>query len=283
MAGIFALFKGDSGAGKTVGALSFPNPVVLDHDRKMPAIAEKHFPGKDIPYKQFTDVLQVGDLLETWLNQGCPFDTVIGDSLTTLSYSCLKTIDDLKGTNIMTKLRDLQQQGAKKVGSKPIELRGFDYYNAEDNFLKYYIDSLKMLWQRPGRPHHVILTAHIMTSESENIKTKEITKMRRIVTAGQKIAAYIPAQFDECWHFATDHGDILSDTGRVKHFMVTEAIGEDYAKTAYNLPAKVDFTNGSLFQKIANSIDGQSQAQAQAQAPQIEAPAKSANTGKLTL
>jgi len=278
MSGIFALFKGDSGAGKSVGALSFPNPVVLDHDRKMPAIAQKHFPGKNIPFKQYTDVLQVGETLEQWMAGSCPFDTIIGDSLTTLSYSCLKTIDDLKGTNIMTKLRDLQRQGAAKTGSKTIELRGFDYYNAEDNFLKFYIDTLKMLWQRPGKPHHVILIAHVMTSESQDIKTKEIQRMRRIVTAGSKIAAYIPAQFDETWHFATSHGDLLADTGRVKHYAVTEALGEDYAKTAYNLPPKIDFTNGSLYEQISNELDLTS-----SQSTQIEATAKPANTNKLTL
>src|SRR5215831_17546113 len=137
--GVFALFKGDSSAGKTVGAVSFPDPVVLDHDRKMPAIAQKHFPSKTIPYKQFTDCLQVGQLLEDWKASGCPFETIVADSITTLSYNVLKTVDDLKGSTIMDKLREFDKtRGSSK--NKSLEVRGFDYYNVEDNFLKFYID-----------------------------------------------------------------------------------------------------------------------------------------------
>ena len=259
MPGLFALFKGDSGAGKTVGALSFPNPVVLDIDRKMPAIANKHFPDKKVPFKQYTDAMQAGETLEQWQVSGCPFDTIIVDSITSLSYACLKTMDDLKGSNIMTKFRDLKVQGPGKVGKKTVELRGYDYYNSEDSYLKFY--------------YHVIVIAHVLTSETEDIKTKEITKMRRIVTAGKNIAAYIPAQFDEVWHFGVGHGDILSETDRVRHFAITEAIGDDYAKTAYRLPYKIDFTNGSLFEKICSELSQETQTE----------ETKPANTNKLLL
>jgi hypothetical protein len=276
--GIFALFKGDSGAGKSVGALSFPDPIVLDHDRKMPAIKDKHFPGKSVPYKQFTDCLQVGQLLEDWKSAGCPFETIIADSLTTLSYNVLKTVDDLKGSTIMDKLKEFQKMGTKAHG-KSLEVRGFDYYNVEDNFLKFYIDSLKELWMRPGKPYHVILIAHVMSSETTDIRTKEITRMRRIVTAGSKIAAYIPAQFDETWHFYTSHGDLLADTGAVKHLVTTEAIGEDYAKTAYRLPNKIDFTDASLYEKI----EGELNSQPSSQQPQTESTSHSTKPAKFKL
>ena len=278
MPGLFALFKGDSGSGKTVAALSFPNPVVLDHDRKMPSIANKHFPGKDVPYKQYENVLEAGETIEQWLSGGCPFDTIIADSVTSLSYTCLKTMDDFKGSNIMTKFREMRDNPKKsKGGDKMVELRGYDYYNAEDNFLKFYLDGLKMLWARPGRPHHVIVIAHVLTSESQDIKTKEITRMRRIVTAGKSIAAYIPAQFDETYHFAVSHGDILaSDGDRVRHFCLTEAIGEDYAKTAYKIPYKIDFTNGSLYEKLAVAIE-------QGSRPETQTETKSKAANKLIL
>lgn len=254
--GFFGMFKGESGAGKSVGALSFPNPIVLDHDRKMPAIARKHFPGKEVKSVQFKDVLEVGKLLEEWQQVGCPFETIIGDSITSLSYSCLKTLDDLKGQNIL-KMMENVRESAKKY--KTVELRGYDYYNAEDNFIKFYIDALKALWMRPGNPRHVILIAHVMTSETQDIQTKEIIKTRRIVTAGSKIAAYIPAQMDEVWHFGIERGSILSkeqDAARIKHFCVTESMGEDYAKTAFSLDYKIDFTNGSLYENVRDQIEG---------------------------
>lgn len=251
MPGLFALFKGDSGAGKSVGALSFPHPVVLDFDRKMPAIANKHFPGKQVAFKQYESVLEAGETVERWTTEGCPFDTVIVDSITSLSYLCLSTMDDLKGSSI---LKMFQTMKDTRGGAKMPELRGFDYYNAEDSFLKWYIDKLKILWARTERPHHVIIIAHVMTSESQDIRTKTITKTRRIVTAGQKIAAYIPAQFDETYHFFTKHGDILAETNKVRHVATTEAIGDDFAKTAYKLPTQIDFTNGSLYEKLEQAI-----------------------------
>ena len=124
MSGLFALFKGDSGAGKSVAALSFPDPVVLDHDRKMPAIAKKHFPGKEFKTIQFENVLDYGDLIEYWKINGCPHKTIIGDSLTSLSASCLKTIDDLKGQNILSMMRNIKET---KKGGAMVELRGYDY------------------------------------------------------------------------------------------------------------------------------------------------------------
>lgn len=275
MPGLFALFKGDSGAGKTVAALSFPNPIVLDFDRKQPAIARKHFPTLQIPYRNYESVLDAGETIERWAIEGCPFDTVILDSITSLSYLCLSTMDDLKGTSI---LKMFQTMKGTKGGSKMPELRGYDYYNAEDSFLKWYIDKLKVLWSREKRPHHVIVIAHVMTSESQDIKTKEVTKTRRIVSAGQKIAAYIPAQFDECYHFLAGHGDIFGtgeNSARVRHFAVTEAIGDDYAKTAYRLDGKIDFTNGSLYEKLAAQISSSPSSPSTQTEAQESKPAKS--------
>lgn len=251
---MFALFKGDSGAGKSVGALSFPRPIVLDFDRKMPAIALKHFPDKEIKSLQFKDALEAGQLLEDWQRVGCPFETIIVDSITSLSYAVLKTVDDLKGQTILKALEGIRTTSR---GGKMVELRSYDSYNAEDGFLKFVIDALKILHSRPGNPRHVVIIAHVMTSESQDIKTKEVTKTRRIVTAGSKIAAYIPAQFDECWHFGISHGDLLAsgDQPRVRHFCTTEAIGEDFAKTAFRLPYKIDFTNGSLYDLIRGDIE----------------------------
>lgn len=256
--GLFALFKGDSGAGKTVGALSFPEPIILDHDRKMPAIARKHFPNRKFDWIQYESVLDYGDLIDRWKSEGCPYKTIICDSVTSLSASCLKTIDDLKGQNILNSMRSIK---ATKSGGQMVELRGYDYYNAEDSFIKYYLDGLKTLWARPGNPQHVIMIAHVLTSESTDIKTKTVTRTRRIVTAGKGIAAYIPAQFDDVFHFGVAHGDILADddSAKVRHLCFTEAIGEDFAKTAYRLPYRLDYTGGSLYDLISSEVEPQTE------------------------
>lgn len=240
--GIFGLFKGDSGSGKSVAALSFPEPYVFDHDRKMPAISQKHFPGKKVDYDNFTDIFQISEKLESLFTY-CPYETLIGDSVTSLSYTALKSIDDVKSVNVLSMLKNVR---ATRGGTQQIELRGYDYYNGEDSFLKYYLDNMKALWARPGNPKHVILIAHVLTAETTDIKTKVMTRTRRIVTAGKNIAAYIPAQFDEVYHFGHVAGSLGSDEG-IRHVCSTEAIGEDNAKTAYKIPRLIDFTNGSLY------------------------------------
>jgi hypothetical protein len=54
--GLLAIFKGDSGEGKSVAALSFPNAYVFDFDRKMPSIAQKHFPESETDFETFEDI-----------------------------------------------------------------------------------------------------------------------------------------------------------------------------------------------------------------------------------
>lgn len=247
--GLFAMFKGPSGSGKSVGALSFPNAYVFDHDSKMPNIALKHFPKVHIEYDTFRDIFKVSERLVELTND-CPYETLICDTLTSLSYTCIKSIDEVKDSNVLKMLANVK---ATKKGGQTIELRGFDYYNGEDSFLKYYIDGLKELWARPGNPKHVIMIAHCLDSEQKNIVSGITTHTRRIVTAGNKIAAYIPAQFDDVWHFATQSPfgaslDVKDE--RVQRIVCTEQIGEDDAKTAFDLPAKINFTGGSLYDKI---------------------------------
>lgn len=267
MNGIFALFKGENGSGKTVASASFPDPIILDLDLKGDAVVRKHYPNRKIPYHQFSDALQAGELLERWQKEGCPFETVIVDSLTSLSYYCIKTMDDFRQHSILDVMRTLKQEQEKeRTAKKPsvakamTELRGFDYYNAEDSYLKFYVDALKVMWSTPGKkPYNVIITAHVLYSEQANIATGNIVKTRRILTAGQKIAAYVPAQFDDVFHFGTSPGDLFSEKGdRVKHFCFTEAVGDDFAKTAYRLPPKIDFTNASLYEKLETVIKNDS-------------------------
>jgi len=270
--GVFALFKGDTGSGKSVGALSFPKAYVFDHDYKMPNIAQKHFPGKEIFWDTFFDVFGVGDKLAElvqyyphiskedaqkngfFAENECPYETIIGDTVTGLSYTALKTVDDVKGQNILTMLKNIK---ATRSGGKMIELRGYDYYNGEDSFLKYYIDTLKFLWARPGNPKHVIICCHIITSDQKGPPgSNVVTQTRRIVTAGNKIAAYIPAQFDEMWQFSIQPGDAFSSDSKAKHIVSFEAIGEDSAKTALKLPfAHLDFTDRPLFGLLSSYIN----------------------------
>lgn len=247
--GIFGLFKGESGEGKTVGALSFPTPYIMDFDKKMPAIGKKHFPGKDIKYDTPKTIFEASDILESLIDN-CPYETVINDSITSLVVMTLNAIGDTKGEKVIEMLKKTSKGGN-------IELMGIDYYNGETNFIqRYWIERLKALWARPGNPKHVITIAHVLTVESApDLKTKVITTTRSIVTAGRKVAAYIPTQFDEAYHFCHKQGDAFNANSRITRIVLTENDGTDYAKTAYRLPKEIDFTDKSLYDEMKKFAD----------------------------
>lgn len=246
--GVFGLFKGTSGAGKSVGALSFPDPYLLDLDKKMPGIAHKHFPGKEIHWDTFPDMFKLAECLEA-LQGNCPYETVILDSITSLTQLILSSISTIKGEEVPKLLAKVKKTAS---GGKMIEMIGFDHYNAETVMVKFVLDVLKNIWTQPGNPKHVIVIGHVLTKESVS-PTGIITRTNSIVTAGKAVAAYIPAQFDEAWHFAINAPEFGS-TGGLGHVVLTEAIGDEFAKTAFNLPARIDFTRGSLYDKVKDAL-----------------------------
>lgn len=243
--GLFALFKGESGAGKTVGALSFPDPLVLDFDRKMPAIGRKHFPNKKIQYANFKNIAEVCDFLQD--NLVWP-ETLVADSLTSLVKLTLDSISESRSAKVPDMI--------KKIGAKAgAEFMSIDYYQIETRFISWFIDQLHKLHLREGNPKNVILTAHIMVSESApDLKTKLVTKTRSIVTEGRRIAAYVPTQYDDVWLFGLKRPDLGEEGKRPRHVVLTETFGDDSAKTAYNLPYEIDFTNGSLYDQVGLNL-----------------------------
>jgi len=256
--GIFALFKGPSGAGKTVAALSFPNPYVFDFDHKMPAIARKHFPKKSIDYDVYTDIDTVANKLTDWINTGnCTYETLVFDSITALVRLIMNSIAAIKGESTPQMLKTMK---STRGGSKMVELLGFDYYNAEVRFIDWILSAAKILYSKQGNPKHIIFIGHIVEIRSKpNITTGLVTITRSIMTLGNKAPAMIPGEFDEVYMFGTKEigGASAQDPeSKIHHYMTTVTAGEDDAKTAFNLARETDFTDGSLYNKLIAQITG---------------------------
>lgn len=246
--GLFALFKGESGAGKSVAALSFPTPYVFDIDRKMPNIARKHFPGKKIDWDIFPSMLDIATKMNDFATMGCEYETLIFDSLTSLSALVLKSYGDLKGEDTIKLLQSIKRT---KSGGSQAELMGVDYYNAETKFLNFFMDAIKTLWTMPGNPKNVILIAHIVKwKSSPDLKTKAVTEYSSLVTAGQKAAEFVPVGFDDMYHFGTTE-DGLGDDSTLRRICLTETRGTASAKCTRLLPAKIDFTNDNFYEVIS--------------------------------
>jgi len=254
--GIFALFKGPSGSGKSVGALSFPTPYVFDFDHKMPAIARKHFPSKSVEYNTFDDINEVANLIKGWLSgqAACLYETLILDSVTSLARLIMNSIAKAKGEDTPTMLATILKT---KGGTKMVELMGYDYYNAEVRFIDWILSACKMLWSAPGNPKNIIFIAHIVTVETKpDLKTKQVTKTRSIMALGNKAPAMIPGEFDEVYMFSTSEEGGLAGESEIHHWMSTQTEGEDDAKTAYNLARRTDFTRKSLYDLLKAQIAG---------------------------
>lgn len=247
--GLFALFKGPPNSAKSGAAYSFPNAFVFDFDRKMPTIAQKHFPNNEFNWETFDDVFTLSDYLKPYLDKNpingsfkeFPHETIIVDSVTSLSTLCLASLDKTKGTDVIKMMQTL-------VGkSKTVEVMGYDYYNAEANFFeRYFMEKLKILWARPGNPRHVIVIAHEITVESApDISTGLVRTTKSIVTAGRKVAAYIPSRFDEEYVFELEKPPFGDYVSKNKRICITAEQAD--ARTAYKFPARIDFTNKSLY------------------------------------
>ena len=97
--GLLAIFKGESGEGKSVAALSFPNAYVFDFDRKMPSIATKHFPESEIYWDTFEDIFQIDQRLIEF-SISCPYETLIVDSITGLVNICMDSVGQVKNESV---------------------------------------------------------------------------------------------------------------------------------------------------------------------------------------
>jgi hypothetical protein len=255
--GVFALFKGPSGAGKSVAALSFPNPWVADFDVKMPAIARKHYPKKDIYWDTFQNIFEFADKIAGWVEKNdCPYETLICDSITNMVMLIMESIAGVKGESMLNMLRTMKQTGR---GNKMIELLGYDYYNAEVRFVEWLFGNMKLLFQRPGNPKHIIFIAHVVEVRTKpDINSGLVTVTRNIMTLGNKAPAIIPCKFDEVYMFGTRQLGGLSkdDPLVIKRIAQTQTMGEDDAKSALPLGQEIDFTSRPFHDQMMAQIRG---------------------------
>jgi hypothetical protein len=242
--GLLALFKGEAGTGKTVAALSFPNIYVFDFDRKMPSIAKKHYPGKDIHYDRFETTLEV-DLKLSHLKNECPYETIIIDSYT--------------GLGKLVQMQTAWQKG--EIGSAIFNLkRGkkrdtWDYYTNTVQYIGHFIDQIKLLHMRHGLPRHVLITAHVIRYEGapdliHEDKEEKVTEFRSILCQGRKSAAILPTEVDNMFIFGLKkNADPFADQ-KYGYFCTTVSFGEDAAKCSWDFPEVIDITNEPLYGQL---------------------------------
>lgn len=237
------LWKGDPGVGKSVAAGSFPDPIYFfDFDGRMEPVVRYWQGKKDIEYDTYhaNNFERFDSKLEGFVTGKHRFKTIVGDSLTAISNATLAYQITLRGTSKIPK-------GSGGLDRGIIETPDVSDYGGEINYLNAIIDALRKL------DSHVILTAHVLTTESSNVVTREKIVTKTLLTGGKKIAAAIPAYFNEVWNFISEPQ--VDTRMQPVRKVYTSAGGVDYAKTALPLPTVLTIpSNGDLFSVIQNEL-----------------------------
>lgn len=228
---IKAIFKGRHGTLKTSAAVSFPKPMLLvDFDQTSNSV-KVHWPVLDhdkITVGQYgskpADFVEFRKMFEA-LQDNNPYRTIILDSLTSYAKMCINySIMSTKDT-----------ENKREIGV--IDMPGKSDFGGEDRAISTTIDICKEL------KCHVILIAHVLeweaTDPADPFSEKTIT-LQTLLTGGKKVAAYIPTQFQEIYHF-TERRSIQGGSGTGNFEIITRNTGKDFAKTALGLPEKIEF------------------------------------------
>ncbi len=236
------LFKGEPSSGKSIAAASFPNCYIFDTESRIRSVANYFLPRgkKDIDYDTYNyndypkfDKKWDGFLEASKMTAPFPYDTVIIDTLTSVADLLLHHVMKEKG---------LAGKGKKIAG---VTVNSIEDYNVENSALTELV-----LFLRQIKCKYKILIAHVVSVSKINSEDNTTTLTRRLLTAGKPIAAKLPGYFDEIYQFESRMKD-----GKPRFFARTVNAGEDYARTAMNLPREIDFTDKNFFDLIKPNME----------------------------
>lgn len=255
---IMLMLKGDNGSGKTVAAASFPGPIkfFMFDGSKLDAVKAFYPNRRDIEYDiygpremrvkdAFGQPVHIKSLIQfaeefNALQDYCPFATIVIDSFTSFSVTCVTFQLDVRSSD---------------GGSKPLKSKGglvvpdFDEYKGETTLVTQTLDVSKIL------PCHVIWTAHPLpkletTGAGANMK---VTKSSSIAAYGAKTAAMAPGYFNEVWHLSVKpNPNPGQGPWRELH---TQSVGSEFAKTALPLPPAIDITMKPTFKEVQKFLE----------------------------
>lgn len=249
------LFKGPFGMAKTCAAASAAvfGPVHIAYfDKKKPIELKKYF----------TNILKRPELLENitydvygaenaneylnqifkWQAQGCRYIALITDSLTSLTASAV-------GWSMG--FRDTKGPNKDEMNSKSVQLiPDWDEYKIETSFVVQALDILTTL------PAMVIWNAHPLPSTRIEGSGKgiSVTKTVSLVTYGNKVAGMVPGRFTEIYHFGKEI-DYNTNPSTHRYICHTDAVGDDFARSALTLPQQIDHTNKPFFSEWKRLLD----------------------------
>lgn len=234
---LFCLFKGEPKVGKSIAAHSFPNTYTFDFDHRMESV-KNYYRDRDFEYDHFDNLIAVNKRIDE-LKVRCDYETLIFDGITSFSDLAIGCMISFRAPG----------SGSKTVKAG-IPLTEIEDFNGEARALTMALDGL----QAVSLMHkvHVIVIAHVLNVESYDIKTRTTSVSRTLLTAGKKIAAKLPKDFNEAYHFDVQNN---LETGEPEYVVRTRHVGVDWAGTALPLQSRLVWTNKNFYQILRNQIE----------------------------
>ena len=239
---ISMLLKSPYGFGKTIAACSVAveGPIFLAYfDKKQPvevlSFYKRYRPEllDNIEYEVYGAANANEYLMKLMkLRDDCRYVAVITDSATQLTSAAV---------NWSMGFRDPKGGKKDKISKdSPQLIPDFDEYKVETSLVTQALDISRNL------PCHIIWTCHPLPSlkvEGSGTSIK-VSTVKNIVTYGNKVGAIIPGNFTEIYHFVMENTwDGVTGKYSTRRKVSTVGIGDDFAKTALNLPAEFDITD----------------------------------------
>ena len=224
------LFVGKNGGGKTLAASSFPKPLrIYDFDgRTAPLInflspeQKKGISFETIGPSKVNDFCREFQELQSYN----PYNTVVIDSLTSLSLSLMNYYLSLKGKG--------SKKDGKMVGQTQVPT--WDEINGETALTSQILDVAKVL------RCHVIMTAHPVAKTI--ITPGGSRRGSELVAFGNKLPSIVPNYFNEIYQFFIEAGVDEMNNDIPRHIIYTRPNNEeDMMKTALPIPRRIDITS----------------------------------------
>jgi hypothetical protein len=238
---LYVLMKGEPGTRKSTQALSFPGPQFwFSWDRKMNGIylpmRKWGIDPKTVNFQDYDDWTKPKQQLEKFQTD-CPYKTIIFDSITSMADMTLRQTTRLK--------YGVKRQSGADAGKliAGIAVNEIEDYNAESAALNELIALSKDI--HSYHKVNVVLIAHVVQAEYRSTTNNTTHVSRQIVTAGKKVSAKIPAYCGEVYHFNIEKGFVEGQGG--DYALLTTHTGDDFARTALDLPNKIVFGDKPLY------------------------------------
>ena len=240
---ISILLKSPFGYGKTIAACSMAvdGPVWLAYfDKNQPiellTYLKRRNPEilKNIEYDVYSSN-NANEFLNKLIqiSKRCDYYGIVVDSVTMMTSAAVNWSLGFRNVKAGAKRDELNPNAMKLIPD-------FDEYKVETGLVTQALDLCRTL------PANVIWTCHPVPSLKieQAGNTVKVAKVNNIVTYGSKVGAIVPGNFTEIYHLSMDNTwDAAKARYNSRRIVNTVGIGDDFAKTALELPAEIDITD----------------------------------------